>query len=286
MDLGEDAVHLAGVEVGGIDPARPQLAGELEAVVEEVLARRREVVDEGRDVVEALLTRTEHVAVDRRRVIVLLDELEHRVAEVAEGVGDIGLLRRAAVGEPSARWWARMANGPAPNDDSTRRPHLEIVDHEGLLEERERGHDQPQLPAEHGARRDAGRTINVGERGGADRRAPGARRRRAAQLDHRLVDLAQPRGADRLAVGQAAAVGVDRQRARRSRCTPARIRSSCSPSRAEAALGQVHDLGARPRCPGPGPRRSRRARCRPSRTPPRAAATVGESPRSIGAAPG
>ena len=33
----------------------------------------------------------------------------------------------------------------------------------------------------------------------------------AAQLQHVLVDLAQSRGADRLAIGQAAAVGVDRE---------------------------------------------------------------------------
>src|SRR5258707_11537644 len=64
--------------------------------------------------------------------------------------------------------------------------------------------------AEDGAGADAGRAVDMGE---AD---PGVARHlavagRAPELGHDLVDLPEPRCADRFAVGQAAAVGVDRQ---------------------------------------------------------------------------
>ena len=45
-----------------------------------------EVLDQHTAVVEPELPGLEHVPVDRRRVIVLHDELDHRVAEVAERV--------------------------------------------------------------------------------------------------------------------------------------------------------------------------------------------------------
>src|SRR3954452_6448574 len=70
----------------------------------------------------------------------------------------------------------------------------------------------PPLSTEHGAGADAG--------GAVDLREPYARRAGhltraglAPQLQHDLVDLAQAGRADRLAVGEAAAVGVDRQAA-------------------------------------------------------------------------
>ena len=118
---------------------------------------------------------------------------------------------------------------------------------------------------QHGARADAGRAVDLRE---ADPAAAGdlAVAGVAAQLQHDLVDLAQPGRADRLAVGEAAAVGVDRQtaadlglaaldqvapapRARRVRSPP-----GASPRR-------------RTRCPAAGRRRCRRARCRRARTP-------------------
>src|SRR5439155_19652752 len=66
--------------------------------------------------------------------------------------------------------------------------------------------------AEHGARADAWRAVDLGE---ADPRGPGdlALARLAAQLEYHLVHLAQAGRADRLAVRQAAAVRVDRQAA-------------------------------------------------------------------------
>ena len=65
-----------------------------------------------------------------------------------------------------------------------------------------------------------------------------------AQLEHDLVHLAQPRGADRLAVGDEPAVGVDGQAA-------ADLERAVGDQRlllavgAEAVLGEVDDLGAR-----------------------------------------
>ena len=78
-----------------------------------------------------------------------------------------------------------------------------------------------------GAGADAGRAVDVGEAdAGLARHLAFAGV--APQLEHDLVDLAQPRRTDRLAVGEAAAVGVDREPAA-DLGGPARIRSSCSP---------------------------------------------------------
>ena len=45
-----------------------------------------EIVDKIGDMVEALLSRPEHVAIDRALLVMLLDELDLQVAEEAEGV--------------------------------------------------------------------------------------------------------------------------------------------------------------------------------------------------------
>jgi hypothetical protein len=92
VDLGEAARHRPRVEVGGVDALDLQLAGQLEAEVEEALALRGVVVDERGDVVEPLLPGPVHLAVDGRCVVVLLDELDLEVAEIAEGVRHVGLL--------------------------------------------------------------------------------------------------------------------------------------------------------------------------------------------------
>ena len=55
MDFGEAAVGLARVEIRGVDVVGPQLAGELEAHVEQPLPLRRPVVHEHADVVEPFL---------------------------------------------------------------------------------------------------------------------------------------------------------------------------------------------------------------------------------------
>ena len=84
--------------------------------------------------------------------------------------------------------------------------------------------------------------VHVGE---ADLRLPGhlAVAGLAAQLRDDLVDLAQAGGADGLAVGDAAAVGVDRQPPPIS-VSPAGDHRFLLAVLAEAALGHVHDLGA------------------------------------------
>ena len=140
----------SGVEVGGVDPARPQLAGELEALVEEVLARRREVVDERRHVVEALVAAAYMLAVDRRRVVVLLDELDHHVAEVAEA----RRTRRPPAPYPGTRS-AAPGGGHGWRTDRhraarlhARRRRLQVVDDVRLLEQREGRHRLSTVHAE------------------------------------------------------------------------------------------------------------------------------------------
>src|SRR4051794_31019876 len=100
----------------------------------------------------------------------------------------------------------------------------------------------PPLSTEHGAGADAG--------GAVDLREPYARRAGhltraglAPQLQHDLVDLAQPGRADRLAVGEAAAVRVDRQPAA-DRGRAALDQRLLLAVLAEPGLGEVHDLGA------------------------------------------
>ena len=99
MDLRERTVQLARVEVGGIHTVHVQAAGRFEAEADEALVLPFEVVHQDREMVIPLLARGVHVAVDRRRVVVLLDELDHRVAEVAERVRHIGLLVGPAIRE-------------------------------------------------------------------------------------------------------------------------------------------------------------------------------------------
>src|SRR6185437_8459480 len=88
---------------------------------------------------------------------------------------------------------------------------------------------------------EAGRAIDlaVAEAGALDLAAFGP----ATQLLDVLVDLAQARGADRLAARQAAAVGVDRQLAADPGCAFGDQLLLLAVG-AEAVLGHVHDLGA------------------------------------------
>ena len=99
MDLGEAAVHLACVEVGGVDPVGVQTCRTVEAHRLETTELGFEVVDEHTDMMEALLARREHVAVDRRRVVVLFDELNVHVAEVAERIRHVGFVVGASIVE-------------------------------------------------------------------------------------------------------------------------------------------------------------------------------------------
>ena len=89
----------------------------------------------------------------------------------------------------------------------------------------------------------------------------------AAQLQHDLVHLPQARRADRLAVRDEAAVGVDRAACRRSR---ARRRRRAAPAR-RRRRSRSRRGGSLPRprrCPAAGSRRRRPVRCPPSRTRP------------------
>ena len=99
VDFGEAAVGAAGVQVGGVDVVGPEVAGGFEAHVVEALHFGVEVVDQHADVVKALLAARVHVPVDGGRLVVLLDELDHHVAQIAEGIGHVGLLGGAPIGE-------------------------------------------------------------------------------------------------------------------------------------------------------------------------------------------
>src|SRR5206468_9846591 len=90
---------------------------------------------------------------------------------------------------------------------------------------------------------DAGGAVDLRE---ADARRPGdlAVTGVAAQLEGDLVDLPEPRGPDRLAARQAAAVGVNGQPAVGPRRTALDERLLLAVL-AQARLGEVHDLGPR-----------------------------------------
>src|SRR3954447_12140144 len=99
------------------------------------------------------------------------------------------------------------------------------------------------LPCEHGAGADAGGAVDLRE---PDAARPGdlAVARLAAQLQDDLVHLAQARRADRLAVGEAAAVGVDGQTATDSGRAALDQRLLVAVL-AQPGLGEMHDLRAR-----------------------------------------
>ena len=86
MDLGETTGCGTGVEIGGIDPVGIQATCRLEPECYEASELRLEVVHEVSNMVEAFGAIPVHVTVDRRGVVVLLDELDHQVAEVTKGI--------------------------------------------------------------------------------------------------------------------------------------------------------------------------------------------------------
>ena len=140
MDLGKAARDGASVEVRRIDPVGVQSTCGLEAEVDKALVFGLEVVHEVGDVVEPLLAPLVHIAVDRRGVVVLHDQLDHEIAQIAEGVRHVGLVRRGAVGERVALVVLGDCEGSsperlAPPDDR----FVEVIDEIGMLEERVAG---------------------------------------------------------------------------------------------------------------------------------------------------
>lgn len=137
VDLGEAAVRLASVEVRGVDAIGIEPSGALEAHCFEAGEFGFEVVHEHADVVEALFARFEHVPVDRRCVIVLGDELNHLVAEVAERIGHVSLVIGASALEAVGRVM-RHDNERPRVEQAMPLPTgvLDIVDEVRLLEER------------------------------------------------------------------------------------------------------------------------------------------------------
>ena len=100
MDLGVGADRLPGVEVDGLCTVGAELGRDLEPLVEQSLTFTVVVVGEHTDVMEPAFAGAVHLAVQRRRVVVLFDELDLDVAGVTEGVRHVGLDVLAAVAKP------------------------------------------------------------------------------------------------------------------------------------------------------------------------------------------
>ncbi len=97
VDLCEAAVNLAGVKIGGVHVVGPQLTRVYKPEVQHALSCGGEVIYETPGMVKTFFARGEHVTVNRRRIVVLLDELDLVVAEVTECVRDISFLVGAAI---------------------------------------------------------------------------------------------------------------------------------------------------------------------------------------------
>lgn len=137
VNLGESSVDMASIKVRGLHTIGAQLASRFEAEIDQPLTFGFEVGHQIGAVVIALLPRLIHLAIDRRRVVVLRDELNHGVTEVAERIRDIGFLVGAPIGEFVARvmFGHRKRTGPV-GFVPIRNRLLEIVDEVRLLKYR------------------------------------------------------------------------------------------------------------------------------------------------------
>lgn len=100
MNLGEAARDISRVEVGGIHIVGEESGRARKTCIDESIELDLEVVDKKAKVMEARSdTIRVHVAIDRRLVVVLHDELNHHLAEVAKRVRHVGLGCGAAVVE-------------------------------------------------------------------------------------------------------------------------------------------------------------------------------------------
>ena len=91
----------ARVEIDRMDAGSGiQFTGDLEPLIKQSLPFWHHVMHQVSDMVEALLPRRVHLPVDGGQIVVLFDELDHHVAEVAEGVRDICFDIRATILEP------------------------------------------------------------------------------------------------------------------------------------------------------------------------------------------
>jgi hypothetical protein len=136
MNLRETAVHRARVEVSRIHAVGIKSAGVDESPVEQSLIFSFEIVHQHGNVVESFFTGSEHVTVNRRCVVVLLDELDHHVAEVTKGIRDISFLISAAIVKAVSLVVHRLPEGTctkqiAPFVDGL----IEIVDEVSFLKE-------------------------------------------------------------------------------------------------------------------------------------------------------
>lgn len=145
MDFGEAAIDRARVEIGGIDFIGIEFGRKRKAHIKQALPLDRKVRDEIAAMVEAFFTRPIHVAIDGGRVVMLFDELDHHLAQIAEGIGDIGLLIGAAIGERVAAMVPRHEEGPGPiNLRPFARRVIDAADEPGLLKHHAlNGHHPP-----------------------------------------------------------------------------------------------------------------------------------------------
>ena len=160
VDLRESARDGSGVEVGRVYPIGVEPTCWFEAELDEALVLGLEVVHQVGDMVEALLPGGVHVSVDRQCLVMLDNELDHQIAEIPEGVRDVGLLRRAPVREPIAV--VMMGDGEGPRAKKrTPAPDcfVDVVDQVCVLEKRiaglacHRGNRTPGWDQAHGGSR-------------------------------------------------------------------------------------------------------------------------------------
>ena len=94
-------------------------------------------MDEHADMMEALAFRGEHLTVDRGRVVVLDDELDHHLAEIAERVGDVCFLLGSPIVESIGLMMMGSHEGTRSQKFVPGQDRLVQIVHEiGLLEER------------------------------------------------------------------------------------------------------------------------------------------------------
>lgn len=99
VNFGEATRDRTCIEVGGVHAVGEEFTREVESHVEQSLPFSAEIRHQVGDVMETLLAISVHVAIDGGLVIVLLNELDHQIAQIPEGIRHISLGTGASVRE-------------------------------------------------------------------------------------------------------------------------------------------------------------------------------------------
>jgi hypothetical protein len=99
VQFGESACCGACVEVARVDVGHVEFARKFEACIKHPLTFADVVADQHGHVMEAGAAIRVHIAIDRRLIVVLLNELDLLLAGIAERIGNVGLGSRSAIHE-------------------------------------------------------------------------------------------------------------------------------------------------------------------------------------------